>query len=298
MALKHLELSEMAGLTASWVGAQRPLLEAIPQAVAWLPALDEVHQRVVKAQPASTSELDQELGAIAAQELVVDLRHDDLVRFTSWMLQAEQCRCRAAEQPEVERAALCERALAALLPNGLLIVNALYVAEAGNAVRTRQLLASEGWLRELLGSIPTAGKGTLLASVETCCALGERLRQLEEQKAAVQGRIAGTPQPPRAEMFAARNEWLKVVGLLLSNFEMIKDHQREIETLRAPVLRTADVAGKRGGSSPHASVDGSGALDASSTAASSASSTDSTNSASGGSAAPVAVGMPGARPFD
>lgn len=287
MAMKHLEPSEMAGLTAAWVGAHRPLLQGIPQVASWLPQLDEAHARVVKAQPTSTTELDAEIAGIVAQELVIDLRHDDLVRYTSLVLEAEQCLCRASEPARLERAALCERALATLLPRGLLIINALYVAEAGNAARTRELLASEVWLRELLASIPTTGGGTLLSVVESWCSLGEQLGKLEEQKAAVQARMTSVPQPPRAEMLAARNGWLAIVNMILNSLEMVEGHQQAIETLRAPVLRTAEVAGKR-----HAQRD-----DSAPVAPPVVPVTPVVPAPSGVPAAPVEPGLPGARPF-
>ena len=284
MAMKHLELGEMAGLSAAWVGAQRPLLQAIPQAAAWLPQLDEAHARVVKAQPISTSELDAEIAVIVAKELVVDLRHDDLIRCSSHILEAEQCLCRASDPPRLERAALCERALSTLLPRGLLIINALYVAEAGNAARTRELLASEAWLRELLASIPTSAGGTLLTVAESWCALGEQLGKLEEQKAAVQARISGIAQPPRAEMLAARNGWLAIVNMILMNLDMVEGHQQAIETLRAPVLRTAEVAGKR--HTPRDDEDTPAAPAAPAAPA-----------PPGAPAAPAEPGLPGAKPF-
>jgi len=198
MALKHLELSEMVGLSATWVGAQRTLLQAIPQTAAWLPQLDEIHARVVKAQPVSFSEQEAEVAKIAGQQVVLDDRHDDLIRGTSLGLELEQVLCRASDPPRLERAALCERARNTLLPRGLLIVNALYVAEAGNATQTRGLLAAEAWLRDLLASIPTSDGGSLLTVVETWCSIGEQLGLLEEKKTTIQARITNTYPTPRA----------------------------------------------------------------------------------------------------
>ncbi|RYF49871.1 MAG: hypothetical protein EOO38_06955, partial [Cytophagaceae bacterium] len=130
MALKHLVLSEMVGLTGAWLGTHRPLLQAIPEVAAWLPKLDEVHARVVKAQPVSTSEMDAKVAGISGQQEALDARHDDLVRATSHALEAEQYLCRASDPPRLERAALCERARSTLLPKGLSFLNTLYVAEA------------------------------------------------------------------------------------------------------------------------------------------------------------------------
>jgi hypothetical protein len=245
MGLKHLELTEMAGLTRPWVGPQRSLLQAIPQVAPWLPALDAAHAHVVEAQPATDTEMANEVAAIVAEEQVVDVRHDNLARFVSLMIEADQCRCRAAQPPLVERDALCAQALKQLLPDGLLIVNALFVAEAGSAERTRALVASKAWLKDLLSSIPIADGTTLLSAVDSWCAQGERLGQLEQQRAAIEARIASVPQLPRAQIVAARNEWLKAVNMVLSILEMVKGHEQAIEELRAPVLRTADVAAKR-----------------------------------------------------
>lgn len=245
MALKHLELSEMVGLTGAWVGAQRTLLQAIPQTAAWLPQLDETHARAVKAQPVSFTEQEAEVAKIVGQQAVLDDRHDDLIRGTSLGLELEQVLCRASNPPRLERAAQCQRALSVLLPRGLLIVNALYVAEAGNAAQTREVLASEEWLRDLLASIPTSDGGSLLTVVEAWCSIGEQLGLLEEKKAAIQARITNTYQTPRAEILAARNAWLALVNMILGIFPLIEGHQDAIEALRAPVLRTAEIAGKR-----------------------------------------------------
>lgn len=245
MALKHLELSEMVGLTAGWVGAQRPLLQAIPQVAAWMPRLDEAHLRAVEARPISTVELDAQIADLSAQQAVLDHRHDDLIRYTSYCLEAEPYRCRASDPPDLERAALCERARRALLPGGLNVVNTLYIAESGNAARTRALLASGVWLRDLLVSIPIPGGGTLLSVVEAWCSLGEQLGLLEEKKVTVRTHIACIPRPRRAEMLAARNGWLAIVNMILTSLSMVEGHEDAIETLRGPVLRTAEIAGKR-----------------------------------------------------
>ena len=285
MALKHLELTEMAGSTGPWVGPQRSLLQAIPQVEPWLPALDAAHAHVVEAQPATDTQLAAEVAAIVAEEQVVDVRHDNFARFVSLALEAEMCRCRAALPPLVEREALCEQALTQLFPDGLLIVNALFVAEAGNAERTRALVASKTWVKDLLSSIPVADGSNLLSSVDGWCAQGERLGQLEQQRAEIEARAAEAPQPPRAQIIAARNEWLKVVNMILSILEMVSGHDKAIDALRAPVLRTADVAAKRytrpESETPAVPV----APSAPAPAAPSAP------------AEPVAPGMPGAKPF-
>jgi hypothetical protein len=294
MALKHLELSEMVGLTATWVGPQRPLLEAIPQLAIWLPRLDEIHARVMKAQPVSFADQEEEIAKIAAHQAALDDRHDDLLRGTSLGLELEQVLCRASDPPRLERAAQCQRALNMLLPRGLLIVNALYVAEAGNAAQTRGLLASEPWLRDLLASIPTSDGGSLLQVVEAWCSLGEQIGLLEEKKAAIQARIANAYQTPRAEILAARNAWLALVNLILGTFPLIEGHQEAIEALRTPVLRTAEIAGKRGSSrgQPRVAVSDSATPTNSATAASPA-----TPCAPVTPGVPVELGLPGAKPF-
>jgi hypothetical protein len=245
MALKHLELSEMVGLSATWVGAQRTLLQSIPQTAAWLPQLDEVHARVVKAQPVSFTEQQAEIAKIVEQQAALDHRHDDLIRVTSLGLELEEVFCRASVPPRLDRAALCQRARSVLLPRGLHIVNALYVAEAGNAAQIRELLASEAWLRDLLASIPISDGGSLRTVVETWCSLGEQLGLLEEKKTAIQARITSTYQTPRAEILAARNAWLALVNMILGILPLVEGHQDAIEALRAPVLRTAEIASKR-----------------------------------------------------
>lgn len=300
MALKHLEYSEMVGLTAAWVGSQRPLLQAIPQTAAWLSQLDEVHARIEKAQPVSFAKLHAEIAKIVGQQAFIDDRHDDLIRGTSLGLEAEQALCRASNPPRLERAAQCEEALSTLFPKGLTIIRALYVSEAGNAARTRKLLAAEEWLRDLLASIPTSDGGSLLTVVETWCALGEELGLLEEKKAAIQARIAGTPQPPRAEMLAARNAWLVLVNMLLGLFPLIEGHQEAIETLRGPVLRTAEIAGKRYSTRGKGEPDPD-APDAPTNPIDSTNPTTPTNPATPVSpaapGAPVEPGLPGAKPF-
>jgi hypothetical protein len=291
MALKHLELSEMAGLTAAWVGAHRPLLQGIQQVAPWLAQLDAVHARVVKAQPTRTTELDQELAALVEQQNRLDDLHDDLVRATALGLEAEQFFCRGMTPAQPERAVLCERALAMLLPQGLTIVNALYIAEAGHAARTRELLASEAWLRDLLASIPTSGGSSLQTVVETWCSLGEQLGLLEEKKALVQARIAGAVQVPRSEMLAARNAWLALVNMILGLFPMVEGHEEAIHTLSSPVLRTAEIAGKRYASR--------GGQENEENAPVVQPGTPTTPTQPGGPVAPTPVepGLPGARPF-
>jgi hypothetical protein len=135
------------------------------------------------------------------------------------------------------------RESAKLFPNGLAIVNASLVAEAGSAERVAKLLARQPELADYLAEIPVRD-GTALALVERWIAAGKQIAKLERERAALAAKEATTPRDSSA-LTRLRFEWIRLVGLVLGNLAASRASAEAIATLRGPVLEASERAGRR-----------------------------------------------------
>jgi len=148
--------------------------------------------------------------------------------------------------PETERADLCTAVDSKLLPGGLSIINASYLAESGNASRLKKLLKDEPDLGELLKTITTPDGKSLSATVDAWIATGPKLADVEHERAELEAKQAAPAD--KATVQEARSRWFRIVTAILNNLDLSGAPLKDIEGLRGPVLRASERAGKRYGS--------------------------------------------------
>ncbi|MGK4002448.1 hypothetical protein WMF31_07485 [Sorangium sp. So ce1036] len=243
--LKHLNLDEMVALLAPWVEEpkQRKLFLSIPEIAALHPRVIEAHDAVLAVQPRSAG-TSPRLRAILDKSNAADRLHDRLARAVSYGIDAHREICLAEEPSDAARAAQCDVVQKKLFPNGLSILNASPLAEAGNTSRIARLLEEEPEIAAFLKGIPARGKTSLLDVVKRWIRAGRELQTLDRARVELEATETTTP-PAKTTIQSARSQWFKVVSLVLSNLEMSRAPARDIEILRAPVLQASSRAGKR-----------------------------------------------------
>ncbi|WP_437606892.1 hypothetical protein WMF20_39100 [Sorangium sp. So ce834] len=245
--LKHLMIEEMVALVSPWVeNAQRKrLFLSIPEITGLHPKVVSAHEAVLAVRPskagpsAQMSALNDELGR-------VDVRHDHLARAVCWGIDAHREHCLGADPPERERAATCDQVQAKLFPGGLNILKASPTAEAGNTARIARLLDEEPSIGEFLKGIPAPGKTTLLHTTQRWIKVGKELEAIEHRRDELAAKEKTAPVT-KATIAAARSQWFRAVSAVLANLELSDAPAEAIETIRGPVLKASERAGKRYG---------------------------------------------------
>lgn len=248
--LKHLMIEEMVALVSPWVeNAQRKrLFLSIPEIAGLHPKVVEAHESVLAVRP-SKSGLSAAMIALNDELGRVDERHDHLARAVCWGIDAHRAHCLGADPPDRERAAACDQVQPKLFPSGLNIVKASPTAEAGNTARVARLLDEEPSIAELLKGIPAPGKTTLLHTTQRWIKTGKELGAIEHRRDELAAKEKTAPVT-RATVAAARSQWFRVVSAVLSNLELSDAPAEAIETIRGPVLKASERAGKRYAGAP------------------------------------------------
>ncbi|WP_437935850.1 hypothetical protein [Sorangium sp. So ce341] len=245
--LKHLMIEEMVALVSPWVeNAQRKrLFLSIPEIAGLHPKVVDAYEAVIAVRPskagpsAQMSALNDELGRI-------DVRHDHLARAVCWGIDAHREHCLGADPPERERAAACDQVQAKLFPGGLNILKASPTAEAGNTARIARLLDEEPSIGEFLKGIPAPGKTTLLHTTQRWIKAGKELEAIEHRRDELAAKEKTAPVT-KATIAAARSQWFRAVSAVLANLELSDAPAEAIETIRGPVVKASERAGKRYG---------------------------------------------------
>ncbi|WP_234022902.1 hypothetical protein [Sorangium cellulosum] len=133
-----------------------------------------------------------------------------------------------------------------LFPGGLNIIKASPTAEAGNTARIARLLDEEPSIGEFLKGIPAPGKTTLLHTAQRWIKAGKELEAIEHRRDELAAKEKAAPVT-RATIAAARGQWFRVVSAVLSNLELSDAPAEAVETIRGPVLKASQRAGKRYG---------------------------------------------------
>lgn len=245
--LKHLSIIEMAQLIKPWVSQpkRKAAFLSIPEIAGLHPRLVQIHGELVAAQPAGDSP-SAELQAVIDEANQVDAVHDPLARAVHAGLVAERAYALASRPPALERARKADEALAKLFPDGLTIVNASFLAEAGNTARVTELLVREPGLAELLASIPVQGFGDLSVVTQRWIAAGKKLAKLEETREDLEADQATVPLGKEA-ITRLRARWIRLVSQVLSLLELSDADPRDVARLRNPILKASGRAGKRYG---------------------------------------------------
>lgn len=244
--LKHLTIAEMVALLAPWVGKGplRRTFLAIPEIAALHPKVEEAHRAMLAVRPAEDPSLPAVRALQQAGEAIAR-RHDPLLRCVPLFLQAERWRCLASDPPDTARADLCAATERALFPDGLLVINASFLTKAGNASRVAKLLEEQPSLASFLATLPVAGKkgSTLRDTVEAWLRAGRELDDLEHERSLLLSRRA--LPAPRATLAAARSRWFKLVRAVLESLSLSSAPPDAIESIRGPLLRASERAGRR-----------------------------------------------------
>lgn len=244
--LKHLNVDEMVGLCAPWVtnAKRKAVFLSIAEIAPFHPRVVAVHTELLAVRPASEAQ-SVELRKLLAAEAVVDTRHDHLARAASSGIDADRAHCLAADPPESERAERADAIQRKLFPTGLNIVNASPLAESGNTARVAKLLEDEPEVGAFLKTIPVRGtKQSLLDTVQRWIAAGAELGKLERKREELEAKLSTKPADS-ATVTALRGRWIRLVTLVLNNLEVSEADPEAIETIRGPVLKASDRAGKR-----------------------------------------------------
>lgn len=245
--LKHLTLDEMVALLSPWLakGRRHALFTSIPEVAPLHPQVVQAHAAVLAVRPADTT-VSPAMRAVLLKGEQIDNQHDYLARLTTLTLQAERARCLSTDPPETARADRCAATDAKLLPGGLSIINASFLAESGNASRLAQLLEEEPELGQFLKTVATPDKKPLMATVEAWIATGPKLAAVEHEREELEAKKAAPAD--KATVQEARNRWFRIMTAVLNNLDISGAPAEDIEALRGPVLRASERAGKRYGS--------------------------------------------------
>ncbi|WP_437286142.1 hypothetical protein [Sorangium sp. So ce406] len=248
--LKHLMIEEMVALVSPWIeNAQRKrLFLSIPEIAGLHPKVVAAHEAVLAVRP-SKAGLSAAMSALNDELARVDDRHDHLARAVCWGIDAHRAHCLGADPPDRERAATCDQAQPKLFPSGLNIIKASPTAEAGNTARVARLLDEEPSIGEFLKGIPAPGKTTLLHTTQRWIKTGKELEAIEHRRDELAAKEKTAPVT-KATVAAARSQWFRVVSAVLSNLELSDAPAEAVETIRGPVLKASERAGKRYGGAP------------------------------------------------
>ncbi|MEM9461537.1 MAG: hypothetical protein AAGF11_45655 [Myxococcota bacterium] len=243
--LKHLSVDEMVGLTHPWLDDTQAeaLFCSIPEIAPLHSKVKAIHAALLAARPPSKAR-HPKLRALMAEASSIDIEHDALARAIHAGLLADRAFARAETPPATDRADRADRVLAAMFPRGLSIVNASLLAQSGNTVRVASLLATQRSVADYLDTIPVQNAGTLLTLTQRWIAAGERLAELEHDKAAITAKVRTVPVT-RAAMNRLRARWIRLVNQVLTLLDLSDAPLDAIETIRGPVLAASSRAGRR-----------------------------------------------------
>lgn len=248
--LKHLNVDEMVGLIRPWVRKtkRRETFLSIPEIAPLHGKVMAAYEAVLAVQPVK-SEVPPALKTILEKQAKVDVAHDNLARFITLTLDAHRAYCLAKETPDAERAAQCEAVKDKLFPNGMDIINASYLAEAGNTARVERLMKDEPEIPAFLKTIPAPGddekkKIMLLDLVNRWIGTGADLEALEHDREEIDAKRVTQPVTA-ATITAARAQWFGIVRAILGNLELSDAPAAAIAVIRGPIERASERAGKR-----------------------------------------------------
>jgi hypothetical protein len=237
MAKNNLSSPAMVTVTMAWTDpkAERPLLEALPQAGALLPSLEKAHKGLLDGQ-ASMSQTNAALLTVQRAQAALDVRHDACIRGPYNVLTGF---ADLAETPEEAAVFLSLRDK--LTPRGLDTVRLSYTDQAGEAELTEGRLTKED--RTLLGKLRTP-TGTLLDAHKTRLSTAREIGALEKQRAALETQAPATTTP--ADAVRARNLWIRTVNAfvaILALEEGLGDEDRE--KILGPLTRAEQKADRK-----------------------------------------------------
>ncbi len=233
--LKSLSNQAMVGASAGWVapGTARAALGSIPEVAGCLGRMDAAHAGLLQCQVSEgTSPLDERLKAMYERAVALDATHDLLARGIDAALQGNVLLLSSASQPTNALEALRKR----LFPEGMKMVNRTYLEEAGEVEMARERLTTDD--RTLLSRIPTLN-GHLEEMVDRWLAAGSELGALERERIRAAETEAEDQEVTRADVVAARNQWIRVVRAILAGLDLAEGLDEATRSLILQPLQDA-----------------------------------------------------------
>ena len=242
MAAKKLIAEEMFVISRGWLEAgsdARNEIEACPDTKPLLPRIEQAHAALAATTQPQAS--DPRLEQVQAEEVVLDARHDDILRGIH-MLLTGTAYLMGMTAAGADMIALRDD----INPDGLEAVNKTYRAESG---QTAQLEARLPRLSARLQSIqvgPKPGK-SLAEYANESIANGRKLGELEDEK----GRLQAAPDDATGtERVNARNAWIRAANALEANARMAELDESKMAIIFGPLWAAEQVADRRGTSKP------------------------------------------------
>jgi hypothetical protein len=235
MALKDLSNQTMIELSGAWLGANRPLLEAMPHVAPLVADLQTAHDGLLAA--VTTPPDDGGIGDLTRQMTDLDALHDRLARGIYYLFGALQDLTDDADQKQ-QYAALTT----ALFPKGIGIIQASYLDEAGQAALVEASLTSDQ--KQQLKAIPTPF-GSLLAMARAWFKAARELGDTTQKRAAI-------VQQPKASTatLGQRNTWVKIVKAMLAMIELDAPSDDMRATIEGPLNLALSAATPRKKANP------------------------------------------------
>jgi hypothetical protein len=238
IALNYLDSSEMIGITETWIGLHRPLLESFDKTKAFIPDVQQAHLRLIQVQPKAR---EARVAAISAKQRGVDLLHDHALRALYYAHEALIEYLLAEEPVNSELVALLRQSQARLMEGGLGGVIAGYDIEVGNAARAAKLAEEDKDIQTALDALAVTKDVGGHKLVERWAALGARLGELNREKSDVLAGAAGATPEERE----AREDWVDVVLTVLKALSRVTDPPDALRDLHRRVIEAAEKARKR-----------------------------------------------------
>lgn len=253
MALKRLTTGEMVQLSLAWVTESHPARQAIlatPEVAGILPRIDAAHTALHDSQPGQEN---PRLAKLQEEETGVDLRHDEVVRGSYWLLTALAWLAGAGDTADG-----LLRLRDHLFPEGLEATQKTYREESGAVELLKTRIAADAAMKKQLKDVPVL-KTTLWHHMEELFRLGAKLGTLEDERA----ELVATPGPgDAARVMAARNQWIRAVNALVANAELAELPGDTAKLLFGPLRLAEKTADRRKGTpaeAPEAAAPGAGA---------------------------------------
>jgi hypothetical protein len=229
MRLNHLSAAEMVSLSQPLLDPNQPAhkaLSASPELQGLLPRLQATHDALLGRQLSNDTqeqELQRELAVLGAE-------HGDLARGIDSL-----CSTGAVLGEEGEQRAAWLRLQKQFLPEGLNLVRMSYSAIGGHALLLQKRLESLTAADKKLLKSQLIGRRSAYDLVQRFVEVGLLIARKEQERPSL---LAG---PTPGEIFAARQQWARTIGAMLSLIEMAglsaDQEQQLVSPIRAASLR-------------------------------------------------------------
>ena len=239
MGYKDLTSAEMIAISGDWLSDDSDagnLFRKTKKLAAVYQFIADAHEALGSTQVVGDSTLDRELAALAEKNVVLDRKHDALLRCTWKTLNA------LAEGAKTKaRAALYLDTAKALFPGGAASTQASYAAQAGQAELVEKRLTPEH--KKLLSEIITPD-GPLSQHVSRWQKVARELGESDKERTRLlaQKEVGVT----KADAQGARTDWVRAVDVLVKTIRLAKLTPEENELLTGGLTKAVDRATRRG----------------------------------------------------